>query len=178
MISRLITASIRRQVTYLLLFGFVLLGGPEEPLQSQNSHTGEAQEKAPLRYRLIVSEPSVCAKEGINLELELENVSSGDVLVDPRELLHTVDISRTGRAIVSRGDLMAKASSDFIALAPGRSYRKSVAYPLQGSLFSIAGLYNIHVSYGQFEDPSPKVPGLYKGVVQSNTVLFEIKDCS
>lgn len=134
-------------------------------------------EKQPLRYRLIVSEPTVCRSEGISLEIELENTSSQGVLIDPTALLYSVSISRAGGALVPTGDRMGKITPDqLVALEPGRSYRKTTSYPLKSKFFSV-GLYSIHVTYGQFADFSPKVPDLYIGVVESNRVLFEIKDC-
>ena len=133
--------------------------------------------KQPLRYRLIVSEPTVCRNEGINLELELENTSSHRVLIDSTALLYSVSVSRAGGALVPTGDRMGKITPDqLVALEGGGSYRKTISYPLQGKFFSV-GLYSIHVTYGQFVDFSPKVPDLYIGAVESNRVLFEIKDC-
>ena len=134
-------------------------------------------EKQPLRYRFVISEPTVCRNEGISLELELENTSSHRVLVDPTALLYSVNISRTGGSIVPTGDRMGKITPDqLVALEAGDSYRKTVSYPLQGKFFSV-GLYSIHVTYGQFADFSPEVPDVYIGVVESNRVLFEIKGC-
>jgi hypothetical protein len=113
----------------------------------------------------------------MSLELELENTSSHRVLLDPTALLYSVNISRTGGSIVPTGDRMGKITPDqLVALEAGSSYRKTVSYPLQGKFFSV-GLYSIHATYGQFADFSPKVPDLYIGVVESNRVLFEIKDC-
>ncbi len=179
MTKRLITASIRDcKMRCLVLISFLLIACMQAPSLGQSAKTERAEEKAPLRYRLIVSKPTVCAKESINLELELENISNHDVLVDPRALLHTIDISRKGGAVVSTGDPMGQVTPDqFIPLAPGKSYRKNSSYPLQGRFFSAVGLYSIHLTYGQFADPSPKLPDLYIGAVDSNTVLFEINDC-
>jgi len=145
---------------------------------SQNVKNGEARENPPLRYRLIVSKPAVCAKEGITLELELQNTTDHRISIDPRGLLHTVEISRPGAGIVPTGDLTMKVTRDqAVGLAPDQSYRKTIRYPLQSSIFSVADVYTIKVTYGQFTDPFPALPDLYKGVVDSNSVLFEIKDC-
>jgi hypothetical protein len=130
-----------------------------------------------LRYRLIVSEPSVCRNEGLSLELELENTSSHRVLIDPTALLYSVNISRARANIIPTGDRMVKITPDqLIALEASGSYRKTIPYLLQGK-FLLVGLYSIQVTYGQFAQFSPTVSDLYVGVVESNKVLFEIKDC-
>jgi hypothetical protein len=145
----------------------------------QDTKTQRVEPKPPLRYRLIVSEPSVCFKDDITLELELQNTSDHKVSIDPRVLLYMVDISRDHGATSSTGDVWGpKVRPDqTVDLAPGQSYRKTTPYSLQRKFFSAAGLYNIEVIYGQFTDPYPELPDLYTGVVDSNKVLFEIKDC-
>jgi len=178
MMCRPTTASIRtynvpgvRAVVSL----FFLFCYPSAPF-GQSVNTRQA-EKLPLRYRLIVSEPTVCRNEGISLELELENTSSHRVLIDPTGLLYSVSMSRVGGALVPTGDRMGKITPDqLVALEGGSSYRKTISYPLRGKFF-LVGLYTIYVTYGQFADFSSKAPDLYIGVVESNRVLFEIKDC-
>jgi hypothetical protein len=133
--------------------------------------------KQPLRYRAIISEPSVCLNDSISIELELENASNHRVSVDSRALLHTVSVSREGGAVESTGDLIGKISPEqLVALEPGQSYRGTSSYPLKGKFFTM-GLYSIRLTYGQFADSSPDFPDLYKGTSESNPVLFEIKGC-
>jgi hypothetical protein len=177
MMCRPTTASIRTyNVRGVLAVGLFFLFCYQSAPFCLSANTGQV-EKQPLRYRFIVSEPSVCRNDGISLELELENTSSHRVLIDPTALLYSVSISRAGGALVPTGDRMGKITPDqLVALEAGRSYRKTISYPLQGKFFSV-GLYSIHATYGQFEEFSPKVPDLYTGVVESNKVLFEIKDC-
>ena len=171
-----LTKPCNKSVAHLLVFLF--LGCFPVGSLCQSTKANGVREKTPLRYRLIVSRSSVCPNEAITLELELENVSNHKVLIDPRGLLHNVDISRTGGAIVPRGDVMGKITQDqVVALGPGKSFRKTLVYPLQDSFFTVMGLYSIKVTYGQFAHPSPALRDLYIGVVESNVVLFEIRDC-
>ena len=163
-------------VSGVLAVGLFLLFCYSSVPFGQSANTRQV-EKQPLGYRLIVSEPTVCRNEGISLELELENTSSHRVLIDPTALLYSVSISRAGGALVPTGDRMGKITPDrLVTLEAGSSYKKTISYPLQGKFFSV-GLYSLHVTYGQFAEFSPKVPDLYIGVVKSNRVLFEIKDC-
>lgn len=176
MMRRPITAIRMYNVPGLLAIGLFFLFCYQSAPFGQSANTRQV-EKQPLRYRLIVSEPTVCRNEGISLELELENTSSHRVLIDPTALLYSVSISRAGGALSPTGDRMGKITPDqLVALEGGSSYRKTISYPLQGKFF-LVGLYSIHVTYGQFADFSPKVPDVYIGVVESNRVLFEIKDC-
>jgi|SRR5690348_1536289 len=176
MIRQLITAAIRmRKLSCALTVGLFIFCCCEAGSLGQSANTKKITQ--PLRYRMIVSEPSVCLNDTISLELELENVSSRRILVDPRALLHSVTISREGGASQSTGDLMGKILPEqLVALEPGQSYRETSSYALHGKFFTI-GLYSIDVLYGQFFDPSSEFPDLYKGTAESNTVLFEIKDC-
>jgi hypothetical protein len=178
MTRRLVTASIRmcRLSCALAVAGlFIFCRCHATPLAE--SPNAKEVAKQPLRYRAIISEPSVCLNDSISLELELENASNHRVLVDARALLHTVRVSREGGAVLSTGDLVGKISPEqLVALEPGQSYRKTTSYPLQGKFFTI-GLYSIHLTYGQFADSFPDFPDLYKGTAESNPVLFEIKAC-
>ena len=171
------TASIRTyNVSRVLAFGLFFLFCYPSALFGQSASARQV-EKQPLRYRVIVSEPTVCRNESISLELELENTSSHKVLIDPTALLYSVSTSRAGGALGSTGDRMGKITPDqLVALEGGSTYRKTISYPLQGKFF-LVGLYSIRVTYGQFADFSPKVPDLYIGIIESNRVLFEVKDC-
>ena len=138
-----------------------------------------ASEGAPLRYRLIVLKPSVCPKESLTLELELRNISSHRVLIDRNGLLYQVSILGEGHGVLSTGDRMGEPTKDEIAaLEPGESYRRSMSYPLREPAISEnASVYSIKVTYGQFFNPSPRYPELFKGVIKSNEVLFETTPC-
>jgi hypothetical protein len=135
---------------------------------------------APLRYRVILSEPVVCTDTAITLELEVENSSNRQILIDPRGLLYQVTISGDASGSSSVGDLMDNPkSTDYVALGPHESYRKTVNYPLvKVALFSREGLYSLRLTYGQFAVPSPKSLNLFRGSVKSNVVLFRLKACS
>ena len=154
---------------------FASLGGGALGLGAKSGVKAETQ---PLRYTLTISRAVVCPHEAISLELELENTSGHKVLINPSALLYSVSISRSGGAVGSTGDRMGKTTTgQLVPLEAGRSFRKTVQYPLQGDFFSVLGSYSIHVSYGQFSEPSSKLPELYRGVVESNTAEFQIKDC-
>ena len=145
----------------------------------QNSRTILAQMEPELRYRLIVLKPSVCQNEGIMLEVELQNTRDHKISINPRVLFHEISISRDGGATSSTGDLMGpKVRPDqTVDLTAGQSYRKTIQYSLKDKFFSLPGIYSIQVSYGQFTYAYSALPDLYAGVVESNKVLFEIKDC-
>jgi hypothetical protein len=164
----------RRFLIGLLLFVCLHLA----PL-SRATKTNRAEAEPELRYRLIVIEPSVCHREGITLELELQNTRNHKISIDPRVMLYMIDIRRDLSAMVPTSDLMGpKVRPDqTVDLAPNQSYRKTIKYPLQDNFFLTAGVYTIQVTYGQFTDPYPALPDLYAGAVKSNKVLFEIKDC-
>jgi len=179
MISRQTAVRIRSSAIAILCFlGFWAFASIQAAPCGQAGNEKVEPEKKPLRYRLIVLKPTVCLNEGIELELELENTATRNILIDPRALLHTVNISRDGGAIVPTGDLWGKVPRDqLVALKPGESYRKTIMYSLKNTFFSVTGIYTIRVSYGQFADLSHELPNLYKGAVDSNAVLFEINDC-
>jgi hypothetical protein len=160
--------------------GLLLLACLQVPLLCQITNTPVAHEAAPLRYRIIVSKPSVCEKQNIDLDLELENASDHKVLIDPAGLLYQVTISGAGRGNSSVADrLKPPKPAEYVVLAPGDSYRKTLPYPLgETDLSSHEGIYTIRLSYGQFAAPSSKLPNLYRGSVESNEALFEIKVCS
>jgi hypothetical protein len=127
----------------------------------------------------MVLKPSVCPKESLTLELELRNISSHRVLIDRTRLLYQISILGEGHGAASTGDRMGRPTKDeMVALEPGESYRKTLSYPLRESAFTETGrAHSIQVTYGQFFNPSPKFPELFKGVVESNQVLFEIIYC-
>jgi len=137
-------------------------------------------EPASLRYRVVISEPIVCTGAGINLELALQNVSDHRLLIDPAGLTYQITISGESSGSSSVGDpITSLKATKYIALIPGESYRKSIFYPRnKGELFSHEGLYTLRITYGQFALPSPKIANLFRGTVESNSVLFKIKECS
>lgn len=157
----------------LLLVGCIKAAPPSQTLDSDAAH-----KKKPLQYRLIVLEPHACLNQSINLELELENMANKKVLIDPRALLSSVMVFHGDGALESRADLGGNTPlHQLVSIEPGKSYRKTTSYPLHDKFFSAAGLYSIQVTYGQFAHVSPELPDLYRGYVESNTVLFELRDC-
>jgi hypothetical protein len=167
-----------RKKVSLFLVGCVFLVCLQGAPICQSRKTEGTEKKSPLRYRLIVSNPSVCQKDGISLELEIQNTSDHRVTIDRRLLLYQLSISRTGGATGFTGDIITKITQEnAVELAPDQSYRKTVPYTLKDRIFSVVGLYTVQVTYGQFADPFPSLPDLYQGVVESNRVLFEIKNC-
>lgn len=139
---------------------------------------GAAAETQPLHYKIAVSKTTVCPHEAISLELELQNTSGHKVLIDQSGLVYSVSISRNGGGMGSTGDRMGRITTgQLVSLEAGKSFKRTVPYPLQGDFFSVVGSYRIHVSYGQFSEPSSKLPELFRGVVESNTVEFQIKNC-
>jgi len=147
-------------------------------LPSQIADSEAAHKKKPLQYRLIALEPRACLNQTIDLELELENTANQKVLIDPRALLSSVMIFHGDRALESRADRWGKIPLDqFVSLEPGNSYRKTISYSLHDKFFSVAGVYSIQVTYGQFADLSGELPDAYRGYVKSNTVLIELREC-
>lgn len=177
MMKRQTTAAIRAyRLSGVLSTGlFLVFSYPSAPF-GQSAHAGQ-MEKQPLRYRLIVSEPTVCRGEGIDLELELQNTTNHRVLIDPTALLDSV-MSTHGNHVFGSGSIRpGKIPPDqLVALEPGASYRKTTSYPLKGEFFS-AGIFSFKATYRQTERFSPQIPDLYIGFVESNRVLFEIQDC-
>jgi hypothetical protein len=166
----------RSNFSHSLLLATLLLLCFTGTLASRAKH---ASESVPLRYRLIVSEPIVCQapNTSIQLDLELENTSQEKLLIDPKGLLYQVNISGKGRGRLTTGDNLGTPKPDaFIPLAPGESYRSTVAYDL-GEKPSIPGVYKIEATYGQFAGSNSATAGLYRGSISSNAVLFEIQYC-
>jgi hypothetical protein len=166
--------SFKRILLCLIIFACVPL-----PSVCQKARTEGASDKAPLRYRLVVLKPSVCPKESLTLELELRNTSRHRVLIDRTGLLYQVSILGERHGEGSTGDRFGEPTKDeVVALEPGESYRRTISYPLRDSAFSeTERVHSIRVTYGQFFKPSPKFPELFKGVVESNKVLFEVTYC-
>jgi len=67
----------------LFLLGAFFPGYLRAAPLGQNANDEAAGHKQPLGYRLIVSKPTVCLKETIELELELENTSNRKIVIDP-----------------------------------------------------------------------------------------------
>jgi len=167
-----------RRISALLLAVLLPVVCIKASLPSQIADSEAAHKKKPLRYRLIALEPRACLNQTIDLELELENTANQKILIDPQALLSSVMIFQGNRARDSRADLMGKTPRDqFIPLEPGNSYRKTMSYSLHDKFFSVAGVYSIQATYGQFADLSRELPDVYRGYVESNTVLFELREC-
>jgi hypothetical protein len=131
-----------------------------------------------LRYRVIVSEPVICEGQDLQLELELQNVADYKVAIDRLNLLYQVLITGEGAGKSSTGDNLGKLLPDeIVTLTPNDSYRKIVSYALKRDQLP-SGLYQLQVTYGQFAHLSATYPELFEGLVESNTVLFEITACS
>lgn len=139
----------------------------------------EAPVSAPLKLRIIISDPDVCIKQKLNLEIELQNVSEKQVLIDPKGVFYQLSFSSKTGAMGSTHDSgYSDEAVQYVSLQPGESYRKQIPYSVNAPFFSAPGLYRVQISYGQFNDPSTTSQGLYRGVAVSNVVLFEIADCS
>lgn len=166
------------RISAFLLAVLLLVACVKAAPTSQTAGSEAAQKKKPLQYRLIALEPRACLNQSINLELELENTANKRVLIDPRALLSSVMIFHADRALESRADLWGSIPIDqLVSIEPGKYYPKTTSYPLHDKFFSAAGVYSIQVTYGQFAHVSPELPDLYRGYVESNTVLFELREC-
>ena len=166
------------KISALLLALLLLIACIKAAPSSQTADSTTVLEKKPLRYRLIALEPSVCMNQSVDLEFELENTSNQKVLIDPRALLTSVTIFHEVGARVTRADLWGNIPRDqLVSLEPGKYYRKTTSYPLHDKFFAAAGVYSIQATYGQFAHVSPEIPDLYRGSIESNTVLFELRDC-
>jgi hypothetical protein len=175
-------------VSFTSIFGYLVsIGGRSVRGKSFALSTSvgdvSADDAAQLRYAVIVSEPVVCTDSAITLELEMQNLSDHEILIDPRGLLYQVTVLGDSGGSNSVGDLMddpkPSKSIGYFSLPPKEAYRKTIKYPLvKMPLFSRAGLYSLRLRYGQFALPSPKFLNLFRGSIESNEVLFRLKACS
>jgi len=176
MIAQRIMASIDGPRTLAtLVAGLLLIAvSPPQNAQQMAKITGPR-----LRYRVIVSDPVICQGcRSIDLDLELENISDHKVSIDRFSLTYQVSISTEGRATFSTGDnFPGFAPGQLVTLAPRESYRRAAQYSPKG--FDLRpGIYQVHVTYGQFVPPSPSQADLFEGTVDSNVVLFQVVVCS
>lgn len=133
----------------------------------------------PLQLRLIVSEPKTCLLDHLTLAVELRNIAERNISVDPRGLLYQMTFASKTAVKGSTHDIFGDRTPEhFVVLRPGESLRKNFAYPLNDPFFEAAGVYSLAIKYGQFSAPSKDDASLYKGSVMSNSVLFELRDCS
>ena len=162
----------------LLLATAAVLGCAYNFAPTQGVGTEKNENKAPLRFRIILPEPSVCAKTHLDLEIELQNTSTHAILIDPKGLLYQLsfDADNGGKAVTNDPGPNSKPGP-FVTLAPGESYIKAMPYRLDDALFSSAGIYRVQLKYGQFSPPSAGSQDLYTGSVDSNVALFELREC-
>ncbi|MGA9248349.1 MAG: hypothetical protein WA713_20695 [Candidatus Acidiferrales bacterium] len=156
-----------------------LLAAIQLSSQTRNRKPEEAQARPPLLLRLVISDPTVCVQGNLDLEIELRNISPQRVSVNPKHILYQITFDRDGGArSTTSEDFWKPKVPQMVSLEPGASYRTTVKYKLDDPFFLVAGIYRTHIAYGQFSAASPSSPELYTGVVDSNVVLFEVRNCS
>jgi len=148
---------------------------PSSTLRFQEPSKSKSQEK--LRLRILATNPEVCTNGTLKLEIELQNVSHDPVLVDPRGVLYRISLSgdQKSETTVSDPGPGGRRLPDYVTLKPGDSFRRETTLPAANSIFVSEGIYKVRVTYGQFKDDGPS--GLYRGVVESNYVLFRTNEC-
>jgi hypothetical protein len=167
------------RIAVSLLVCTVLLFTTQVSSRNQNHELDKKDGPAPLLFRLVILKPSICERDHLDLEIELRTVSAGRVLIDPTDVLYQITFDRKGGGKGTTNDnLRSPKIEQFVSLQPGESYRKKIAYPFSDSFLSTEGVYRMSLSYGQFAPPSASFADLYRGVVDSNVVLFEVRDCS
>lgn len=73
-------------------------------------------------------------------------------------------------------------ATDLVMLTPGSSHRRSILLPLADSFYRTDGIYRLSLSYsGDLQakrGAGGKVSNLLKGTLDSNEIIFEIRDCN
>lgn len=165
-------------VTIVSTFLFAAFPGSMTKPAIRLQGSGRTTVSVPLEYRLILKEPTVCSGEALEFEIEVRNISDHPVTIDPPGLLYEVSTRGNHEASGSVSDPMSVAgAAKFVELRPGDAFRKTIAYPMKTSLSNRAGFYHLSTTYASFKDADPEHPALYKGLIRSNEVIFEIKDC-
>ncbi len=169
------SSTLKTSLPILLALPFICF--LQSPVHLQTDRPAGTSEGAPVTFRVIASEPRVCPQHGLELELELENISNRKIAALPNGLTYQVVVTGDGRGTSTVADLLRKPlSSELVTLSPGQSYRKTVRYPINRDNLP-PGVYGIQLTYGQFVAPSSTFPDLFRGTIDSNVVLFQILEC-
>jgi hypothetical protein len=152
--------------------GVLLMGG--------SAATAFAQEDlaAPVKLWLSAPEPEICAGAAkIALRIEIENVSTHSVRIDPHRLAFQVSASRDNQVATTTNDSVALVPGDFRELEAGVSYKDKTEFKLSDPIFGVPGVVRLIVRYGQFRDAKAPYEDLWKGTVTSNAVLVRLREC-
>ncbi len=123
-------------------------------------------EAAPLEIKLSTPTPILCAGASLLLEMEIKNISRGEVKVDKIDLWNVFSYSASKPDGSGMGGGQAfgcdHCRGNFIFFHPGMTYWDSHNFDLQSDFFQSAGDYTIRVSINS---------------VSSNIVNFKLTDC-
>ena len=139
-----------------------------------------------LRLRVSLVSPSICLGENLRIRITLINQSDKSIVIDTKSILYRLSFSSirliSGRVTSSNkteiGDKSAESKGNYLMLKPNKSYKIKTTLSLKDDFFEKDGEYNMRIAYGQFSTTFFESLPVWKGVVESDVVVFTLKPCT
>jgi hypothetical protein len=139
-----------------------------------------------LKLRVSLVSPGICIGENLKIRITLINQSDKPIVIDTKSILYRLSFSSvrliSGRVTSSNkteiGDKSPESTGNYIILKPNKSYRIKTFLSLNDDFFQKDSEYNMRIAYGQFSTTFFESMPVWKGVVESDVVVFTLKPCS
>ena len=141
--------------------------------------------KSSLLFRIVLPRPSVCiGDDHVKVEAEIRNIGKNPIVLSPSGIRAVLSFTNMACTLedgfrsntITADPLKGRKSGEATVHLPGRSYRQTVAVPLDRDFFT-EGIYRLTIGYsGKFGATDRK--GLFRQSLTSNEVIFEVLSCS
>lgn len=158
--------------------------------------TANGQEKKEtdyFKFTFSLKQDVLCIGDSTEIFAEITNISNAPMVIDAKELFFmmrfvTLSYQPKEDSVISfilfNGMSIAShpptnfIENDFIILQPNETYKKSLEYKFNNSLFTKTQKYKMQLFYGQYEETKFKDIDVWNGSIESNEVIISIKNCS
>lgn len=148
------------------------------PVFSQTSKTGQ------MEYAVSFVSLNKETRE-LKVTLAIINNSRQIVAIDKNGLLYSTEFKRlgerlengglsNGEARVSTADVAHPYEGDYVLIKPKASFEMDHTLRLDDPFFRSNRKYSFSVTYGQFSDDTFEGKRIWKGVIKSNEIKFEL----
>jgi hypothetical protein len=140
-----------------------------------------------LDLRVITKITSICYGENLSIEMELKNKSKDKIAINSESLWSTITFraykpSKLGvndtRVLMINRRMQSHPNDDFVILKSGEVYKKTTVVPIDNQFFREESKVEFDVSYFQLEERNIDGVSLWKGLITSNELKLQIKQCT
>jgi len=127
--------------------------------------------ETPLQLRLLSAKASK-TKMYAEIQAKIINVSHSAIVVDETLVFYQLHFRKGDDTLTKLGDVGPGYAGRYVVLEPGESFIAKRSIDLSDKFFCSDSEYGLLIKYGQFIQTSYANIEIWRGVVQSNEIIF------